>query len=79
MAHYCYATNCEHRRATNVRGLKTVWLRLLIHSNGLISSMVGYVEDQNIRIRCWVLERPTGWVELSSPFNQYQEKIRRGV
>ena len=79
MAHYCYATKREHRRATNVRGLKAVWLRLSIHSNGLISSMVGYVENQNILIRIWLLERPTGGVEFSSPFNQYQEKIRRGV
>ena len=79
VAHYCYATKREHRRATNVRGLKRLWLYLSMAGDGFISSMVGWLSDKRISIPSGLLEGSSGGLGFSQKNVQHKEKIRRGV
>jgi len=77
--HYSYATKREHRRATNVRGLKAIWVRISIYIDGIISCMVGIVQDQRISIPGRLLERPSGGLGFAQTYDKYKEEVRRGV
>lgn len=77
--HYSYATKREHRRATNVRGLKAIWLRISLYIDGIISCMVGIVQDQRISISGRLLERPSSWLGFTQTYDKYKEEVRRGV
>lgn len=77
--HYSYATKREHRRATNVRGLKAIWVRISLYIAGIISCMVGVLQDKRISISSRLLERPSSWLGFSSQNDQHKEEIRRGV
>ena len=79
MAHYCYATKREHRRATNVRGLERLWLYLFMAGDGFISFMVGWLSDKRISISGRLLEGSSGWLGFSQKNVQHKEKVRRGV
>ena len=79
MRHYSYATNSEHRRATNVRGSKTVWIRISLYIDGIISCMVGVLQDQRISIPGRLLERPSSWLGFAQTYDKYKEEVRRGV
>ena len=79
VAHYCHATKREHRRATNVRGLKRFWLYLFMAGDGFISSVVGWLSDKRISISGRLLEGSPSGVGFAPTYDQYKEEIRRGV